>query len=145
VTRFGGGAVNGSIYRLNTNGTGYEKLLPFTGTNADGGNPIGGFIRGTDGALYGTTSAGGELGFGTLFRIMFDSTSPRLSIEMIGAAVIRLTWPESAAAFHLESNADVANGPGWVPVADQPGLTNGNYSVTMTASNNMRFYRLARP
>jgi uncharacterized repeat protein (TIGR03803 family) len=145
VTRFGGGDINGSIYRLNTNGTGYEKLRAFTGTNADGGNPIAGFILGADGVLYGTTSSGGELGFGTLFRIMFDSALPQLSIQMIGASTIRISWPESAAAFHLESNSDVADRPAWAPVADPVNLTNGNYSVTTTASNTARFYRLTRP
>ncbi len=144
VTRFGGGAVNGSIYRL-TNGTGYEKLRAFTGTNSDGGNPIAGFIRGMDNALYGTTSAGGELGFGTLFRIIFDSSLPQLSIQRLGASTIQISWPESAATFHLESNTDISNRPGWASVADAPGLTNGNYSVTITASNAATFYRLVCP
>ena len=145
VTRFGGGAVNGSIYRLNTNGTSYEKLRAFTGTDGDGGNPIAGFIRGMDGALYGTTSAGGALGFGTLFRVLFDSALPQLSIQKFGTSSIRISWPESGAAFHLESNGDVANRPGWVPLADMPSLTNGSYSVTITASNAATFYRLVRP
>ena len=145
VTRFGGGAINGSIYRLNTNGTGYEKLRAFTGTNGDGGNPIAGFIRGADGALYGTTSAGGGLGFGTLYRILFASSSPSLSIQMIGASTIQITWPGSATAFRLESNSDVGNQPGWMTVTNLPTLTNGNLFITISASNAMQFYRLVRP
>jgi uncharacterized repeat protein (TIGR03803 family) len=111
VTRFGGGAVNGSIYRLNTNGNGYEKLRAFTGTNGDGGNPIAGFLRGADGALYGTTTAGGELGLGTLYRILSGAPAPKLSIETVGPSSIRISWPDSAAAFQLEWNGDIETVP----------------------------------
>jgi uncharacterized repeat protein (TIGR03803 family) len=145
VTRFGGGAINGSIYRLASNGTGYEKLRAFTGTNGDGGNPINGLVRGADGALYGTTSAGGDLGFGTLLRIMFNSELPQLSIQAITSATLRITWPDSAAAFHLESNIDVANPLGWIPIGEQPALINDMYSVDVSPVGGFIFYRLARP
>jgi uncharacterized repeat protein (TIGR03803 family) len=145
VTRFGGGAINGSIYRLGTNGSGYEKLRAFTGTGSDGGNPVAGMIRGANGALYGTTSAGGELGFGTLFRIMSGLGLPEISIASIDASTIRLSWPESAAGFQLESNNDVANRSGWLPVTNALALSNGLNSVTLATSNEATFYRLGRP
>jgi uncharacterized repeat protein (TIGR03803 family) len=145
VTRFGGGAVNGSIFRLNTNGNSYGKLRALSGTNREGGNPIAGLIRGVDGALFGTTSAGGELGFGTLFRILPDSAQPPLSIQMNGDSTIQLVWPESAGAFYLESNIDLANPLGWGMVTTSPVPTNGEYSVTLPTSNTMRFFRLTRP
>ena len=105
-----------------------------------------GLIRGADGALYGTTSAGGDLGFGTLFRSMFDSVLPQLFIQAIDPTTVRITWPDSAAAFHLESNtSSLANGLGWVPTTNQPALTNGVYSVTVTPTGGAVFYRLARP
>jgi uncharacterized repeat protein (TIGR03803 family) len=36
---------------------------------ADGSNPLGPLVQGTDGKLYGTTYAGGTAGFGSAFRI----------------------------------------------------------------------------
>ena len=38
-------------------------------TNGDGANPLGGLTVGRDGNFYGTTSAGGATGSGTIFRI----------------------------------------------------------------------------
>lgn len=45
-------------------------------TNADGAAPLAGLVLGADGYLYGTTSAGGAAGFGTIFRV---STSGSLT------------------------------------------------------------------
>jgi uncharacterized repeat protein (TIGR03803 family) len=41
---------------------------------ADGGTPLAGLIQATDGNLYGTTSAGGANGGGTIFRITTAGT-----------------------------------------------------------------------
>lgn len=41
----------------------------FSGT-PDGSNPVSGLIRGPDGSLYGTTSSGGSLGHGTVFKFV---------------------------------------------------------------------------
>jgi uncharacterized repeat protein (TIGR03803 family) len=38
-------------------------------SGSDGGNPIAGLVRGSDGSFYGTTSGGGLGGKGTVFRI----------------------------------------------------------------------------
>lgn len=38
-------------------------------------NPLAGLIQSADGALYGTTSLGGDGGFGTVFRVNTDGTS----------------------------------------------------------------------
>jgi uncharacterized repeat protein (TIGR03803 family) len=51
-----------------------EKILfsfPGTGTFADGAVPVGGLVRGPDGALYGTTTEGGEANCncGTVFKL----------------------------------------------------------------------------
>jgi len=74
-TTIGGGTNNdGTVFRIDTNGTGYAPLYSFSGTGGDGANPLAGLIQGADGALYGTTYAGGTNGDfpggdGTVFRI----------------------------------------------------------------------------
>src|SRR5262249_51914089 len=94
-TAFGGGDNgNGTVFRLNTDGSGFATLYSFSGTNnlagtnLDGAHPVGGLLL-SGGALYGTTSYGGTAGYGTLFSILFP---PPLYIALSGTNVI-LTWP----------------------------------------------------
>jgi uncharacterized repeat protein (TIGR03803 family) len=90
VTRYGGGAVNGSIFRIKSDLTGYEKLRAFTGTGTDGGNPVASLVRGSDGTLYGTTSAGGGRNQGTAFRIN-SPTAPRLVLTIGSNLLLDIT------------------------------------------------------
>lgn len=67
----GGSAGDGTVFALNTNGTGFTTLHYFTGS--DGANPYGGVIlSGTN--LYGTTKKGGSPGRGTVFKLNTDAT-----------------------------------------------------------------------
>lgn len=50
----------------------YRILHQFTMAK-DGANPSGELILGTDGSLYGTTAAGGAYGWGTIFRLKFNT------------------------------------------------------------------------
>lgn len=68
----GGAELRGAVFKLNTNGTGYQVLHDFLTTGGDGQYPYGGLIAGNDGFLYGTTYAGGISGYGTLFKISHD-------------------------------------------------------------------------
>ena len=72
----GGGADNGTIFAVNTNGGGFKTLHSFSaspfGTNSDGANPVAGLIL-SGNTLYGTASGGGTNGFGTVFAFDTDS------------------------------------------------------------------------
>jgi uncharacterized repeat protein (TIGR03803 family) len=67
-----GGATGGTVFKLNTDGTGYSHLYDFSllafGTNTDGNDPLSGLVLGGD-TLYGATIYGGPGGEGTLFKI----------------------------------------------------------------------------
>jgi len=65
TTSEGGGSGNGTVFAVNTNGTGYTVLKDFNGN--DGANPNAVMLSG--GVLYGTTSTGGTSNNGTLFRL----------------------------------------------------------------------------
>src|SRR5688500_8162962 len=58
----------GSVYRVNPDGTGYEVLHQFNDQNT-GASPHASLLKGSDGALYGTTLSGGSSGAGTVFEI----------------------------------------------------------------------------
>jgi uncharacterized repeat protein (TIGR03803 family) len=70
----GGISANGVVFSVNTNGSAFTVLHTFTaldcnaGTNADGAVPWSGLVLSGD-TLYGTTSAGGTGGNGTVFSI----------------------------------------------------------------------------
>jgi uncharacterized repeat protein (TIGR03803 family) len=65
----------GTVFAINTNGTGFTNLFIFTGTNnqADGATPIAGLVS-SGNTLYGTTEFGGVSGEGDVFAINTDGT-----------------------------------------------------------------------
>jgi uncharacterized repeat protein (TIGR03803 family) len=82
VNIIGGGMIQGPpgiVFKINPDGTGYRILHGF-GDPAivypvnDGAWPLAGLTLGRDGALYGTTTIGGDNGAGTLFSIKPDGT-----------------------------------------------------------------------
>ena len=74
-----GSAGNGTIFKVNTDGTGFMVLKTFSATtnpnytNTDGANPRSGLTM-FNNVLYGTTSGGGEYTEGTVFKINADGT-----------------------------------------------------------------------
>ena len=71
VTYLGGANNDGTIFKVNRDGTGYTILRSLD--DADGINPAGALA--TDGSvLYGTASAGGTYGYGTVFKIGMDGS-----------------------------------------------------------------------
>ena len=75
----GGNSGSGTIFKVNTDGSGFEVLHHFTttagllSTNSDGARPQAGLVLYGD-ALYGTASAGGTSGNGTVFKVNTDGT-----------------------------------------------------------------------
>jgi uncharacterized repeat protein (TIGR03803 family) len=77
VTQLGGTNANGTVYKLNTNGT-FASLFSFgplvanalgVGTNDTGVGPSVPLTLGPDGNLYGLSRSGGTNGDGTIFKI----------------------------------------------------------------------------
>ena len=73
VTTYGGSNNYGTIFKMNTDGTGYTVLYNFRGAPWDGSHPQGSLLS-SGGMLYGLTPFGGTNGFGTLFRISTNGT-----------------------------------------------------------------------
>jgi uncharacterized repeat protein (TIGR03803 family) len=74
TTRNGGGWGAGTVFAVNTDGTGFRNLHSFTG--GDGDQPFAGLVL-SGNTLYGTTSDGGSGGVGTLFAVNTDGTDFR--------------------------------------------------------------------
>jgi uncharacterized repeat protein (TIGR03803 family) len=79
-TTSGGGTNNlGTVFRLNKDGTAYTVLYNFTRRGGDGESPFSGLAVGSDGAFYGTTDGGGDIGVGTVFKIWPPETPDLIS------------------------------------------------------------------
>jgi uncharacterized repeat protein (TIGR03803 family) len=66
-TSAGGSKGAGIIFKLNQSGN-FEVLHEFDGASG-GATPLTGLIQANDGSFYGTTSAGGSDGYGTVFKL----------------------------------------------------------------------------
>jgi uncharacterized repeat protein (TIGR03803 family) len=75
TTTYGNGG-GGTAFRSNKDGTGYTVLHSFGNSlslgHRDRLNPQSGLLEAADGVLYGTTSAGGANGVGTVYRLGND-------------------------------------------------------------------------
>lgn len=70
TTPYGGTAGYGTIYEVTLGATDTQTVLySFQGSPADGANPVTSLIKGSTGLFYGTTSAGGSTGNGTIFEL----------------------------------------------------------------------------
>src|SRR5262249_58678385 len=106
-----GGANGGGIaFRINPDGSSYTILYSFgrifrwDPIVVDGTGPqITGLALAPDGSLYGATWQGGDMGFGTVFRL-FRTSSVRIStIEArTDSLVLALSVGNAGSAFDLE-------------------------------------------
>jgi uncharacterized repeat protein (TIGR03803 family) len=137
----------GTVFALNTDGTGFRALHSFTPThpytNSDGANPPGGLVL-SGNTLYGTTEWGGRYGSGTVFSILMQ---PQLTVAPSGQNVI-LTWPTNYAGFDytgygLQSTANLAS-PVWNTNLPAPVVISGLNTVTNPISGALLFYRLVQ-
>ena len=145
----GGSSGNGTVFAVNTNGTGFTNLHSFTatapgiGTNSDGANPQAGLVL-SGNTLYGTAYNGGGSGYGTVFSLLLPSVSaPQLSIISSGTNVI-LTWPTNATGFNLQSVTNLVSPVAWNAVSPAPVVVKGQNTVTNRVSGIAVFYRLSQ-
>lgn len=69
---------NGSVFRIESDGSNFTNLWLFHSTGGDGRRPYGPPIVASDGRLYGTTVEGGPEDGGTVFRVGRDGTTPQI-------------------------------------------------------------------
>jgi uncharacterized repeat protein (TIGR03803 family) len=83
----GGRQNQGTLFRLNKDGSGFTVLHHFGGFVGDGRRPSWSLIEAGDGRLYGvTTSGGGTTNVGTVFRIQKDGTGYEVLHSFTGTA-----------------------------------------------------------
>ncbi|MDQ6631903.1 MAG: hypothetical protein M3Y82_09120, partial [Verrucomicrobiota bacterium] len=145
----GGSSGNGTIFAINTSGTGFTNLHSFTalsplslGVNGDGATSQAGLIL-SGNTLYGTAAYGGSFGNGTLFSLSF---LPQLTIVLSETNIV-LRWPTNVAGFSylgfaLQSTTNLVSPVIWSTVFPPPTVINGQNVVTNALSGTQKFYRL---
>ena len=100
TTYSGGASDQGTVFRITAGGT-LTILHSFLGTD-DGAAPSSGLVQATDGNFYGTTSAGGVDGYGTVFKITAGGTLTTL--HSFGSASTDGANPEVALVQATDGN-----------------------------------------
>jgi uncharacterized repeat protein (TIGR03803 family) len=127
TTRNGGANNCGTVFKINTNGTGFSLIWTFStaaydsgrriNTNSDGAIPAGGLTP-SGNTLFGTTSAGACLGGGAVFKVNMDGT---------GFALLK-NFP--APMFDSAQGNYVYGAEGWAPLGELLLSSNVLYGTT---------------
>jgi uncharacterized repeat protein (TIGR03803 family) len=147
ATQWGGSSGEGTVFAINTDGSGFINLYSFTATNpstnSDGASPQGGLTL-SGNTLYGTAGSGGISGNGTVFSLSLGPFSPpQLTILVLGSNVI-LTWPTNATGFTLQSATNLAPPGVWTTVSPAPVVIDSQNAVTNPISGTQQFFRLSQ-
>lgn len=146
-TASSGGGFEGTVFAINTDGTGFTVVHNFTG-GSDGDTPIGSlFLSGN--TLYGMAQYDGNpgpAGNGTVFSISFV---PQLSITSLQTNVV-LAWPTNVAGFNyagftLQYATNLVPPVVWSVVSPTPVVVNGQNTITNPISGTQMFFRLMKP
>ena len=151
-TAYNGGLFgSGTMFSMNTNGTGFTNLYTFTAnstapyTNSDGAHPNAALLL-SGNTLYGTAYNGGNpatnVEYGTVFSLALES-APQLNIIPAGTNVI-LTWTTNATGFTLEFTTNLTPPAIWSTNSTAPVIISGQNTITNPISGTQKFYRLSR-
>lgn len=137
-----GSVGHGTIFRLNSDGTGYVVLHHFDGTN--GSWPIAGLTLGSDGSFYGTTAYGGRLKQGAVFKLTVPTASvlvfTGIQVSRTGALLDMSGTPGQI--YVIEAATDLQN-PSWQAISTNAAGSSGSFQFLDRAAPSypMRYYR----
>ena len=138
TTREGGGTnSNGTVFALNTNGSGYTVLYRFAyargfSTNVVGMSPFGDLVVAGN-TLYGTTEGGGTNGWGTVFRLILPGLAiTGLSLDGTNLTVNAANGTAGATCMILTSTNLALPLSQWSPLVTNVLTANGAFSITAT-------------
>jgi len=153
---YGGPNGNGTVFVINTNGTGFTNLYSFVAlpsgesgpgspppppqTNSSGAYPYAGLIL-SGSTLYGTAYGGGNSADGTVFSFaLLPPPPPSLNIVPVtGNNQSVIYWPGSG-NYVLQSTTNLVS-PNWVTATDAVPVNAFTVSNTLPA----RYFRLQSP
>ena len=138
TTEKGGPASVGTVFAVNTDGTGYRMLHDFT-DEPDGSHPLAGLVL-SGNTLYGATGNGGTNGWGTLFSLNTNGDSYGYAVLYNFNASSNGVLPNARLALAGDTLYGTASGagygsPGWGTV----------FSVNTNGRNFTALYNFSTP
>jgi uncharacterized repeat protein (TIGR03803 family) len=144
-TTGGGGGTNGAgtVFAVNTDGTGFTILHTFQGS--DGALLSCGLVL-SGNTLYGTTFEGGSSNAGTVFAITLPSLpviDPSSMVVSGGQLQFVVTGLSSNATVYVQASSDLSSTNYWAPVTTNvTTATNLTISGLSVTNANHRFFRV---
>ena len=109
---YGGGSGQGTVFRVNADGTGFATLWSLNG-GSDGAYPQAGLVLSGD-TLYGTAVGGGGLGDGTVFSLQLPAPT---NTVITWATPAPLTYGAALTAEQLNATANVSGSFAYTPAS----------------------------
>ena len=131
----GGSSGYGTVFAVQTNGTGFATLYNFT-NGTDGAWPYSGLVL-SGNTLFGAASSANNSGVGTVFAL---TLMPPLGIATASNQIV-LSWPIWAPNCSLQTSTNLSSG-NWSNVADGITIVGTNYVFTKTMNGHAAFFRL---
>jgi uncharacterized repeat protein (TIGR03803 family) len=140
TTERGGTNDLGTLFRVNKDGSGYSVLAQLGGTL--GSSPRGGVNQGPDGALYITTSQGGDMGLGTMLRYG-TAFGDIVDLELVSAVPAVTSIGQPGTSYTLERSPQLGPLASWTAVLTTNAPGTGRFIVLdQAAGAQQMFYRL---
>jgi uncharacterized repeat protein (TIGR03803 family) len=93
TTTYGGSNSAGTVFKINSDDSGYSVLHVFGPEGSDGQYPDGGLVQGPDGTLYGTCNQGGSSGRGSVFQLNTNGGNYSVLHSFAGMGAGDGQWP----------------------------------------------------
>jgi uncharacterized repeat protein (TIGR03803 family) len=129
----------GTVFAINTDGSGYTILHQFGATGSDGADPAASLTL-VGSTLYGTTVGGGTNSVGTVFALGLPAP-PSMGITTAGNQIV-ISWPTNATGYALKSIASLSGS--WSNVSSGITVVGTNYVFSSTMSGKAAFFRVAQ-
>jgi uncharacterized repeat protein (TIGR03803 family) len=146
TTSGGGTSTNGTLFAINTDGSGFTTLYSFTG-GGDGGDPQSDLVL-SGNTLYGTANSGGSSGNGTVFSFTLPSILlTNLSKLPGGSFQFSFNYISgSTNTVFATTNLSLAFS-NWTSLGTATEVSSGHFQFTdpQAANNSKRFYRVRSP
>jgi uncharacterized repeat protein (TIGR03803 family) len=99
-----------TLFRLSKDGTDYSVLYTFG--NGCRGSTRAGLLKGSNGAFYGTTCTGGDISFGSVFRLWPPETPDMVGVAMVTNTVQVTFTGVSGYQYQVLRSTDLTNWAG---------------------------------
>ena len=147
-TTFGGGVTgNGTLFAINTDGSGFTSLYSFTG-GSDGADPQSDLVL-SGNTLYGTANSGGASGNGTVFSFTLPSSILLTNLSKVPGGSFQFSFLHTSGSTNTvfaTTNVGLAFS-NWTPLGTATEVSPGHFQFADPQATNrpQRFYRVRSP